>query len=84
MDSSGLESPGFKKTVEAPGCVCLIILYTRVFSANMQGCTVCLLNTVFPFKKNEGSVGSSFLEASWWACMRVFRKKNVDQVQRNT
>ena len=55
--------------------VCLIILYTRVFSANMQDCTVCLLNTVFPFKKNEGSVGSSFLEASWWACMRVFRKK---------
>ena len=33
--------------------VCLIILYTRVFPANTQGCTVCLLNTVFPFGKKK-------------------------------
>jgi len=44
---AGWSRRGFKKTVEAPGCVCLIILYTRVFPANTQGCTVCLLNTVF-------------------------------------
>ena len=52
-----LESLAFEKTVEAPWCVCLIILYTRVFPTNMHSCIVCLLNTVFPFEKKVSRSG---------------------------